>query len=98
MDDAAGLAKKLGRGQAQPFGGQRDAVEDSIGLVARGGRRLGDDGPAIGAGHDDVGEGAPDINADRVCHEPEISRAGRRGNGGGSGGEIPALSKRIRLR
>ena len=68
MHDAQTAAEQRRGRQAKFFRGQRDAVEHPVRLVPRGGGGFGGDHPAIGAGDDDIGEGAANIDPDREAH------------------------------
>src|SRR4051794_26963640 len=68
VHDARGLLQQRVSRQAESFGGEGDACENAVGLVGRRRGGLGDNGSA-GGGHDDVSEGAANIDADRVGHE-----------------------------
>ena len=73
MNDPNGCPQQRGRVQAQPFGGQSDPIQHAGGLIGRRGSGLGNDGLAVQARNDNIGERAADVDADRVGHAVKVN-------------------------
>ena len=81
VDDAIATLEKAPYVDAVVVGGEAERIHEALLEAAGRGRRLEDTQSASGVGNDTVGEGAPDIDADRVAHDRAVqppTRARRR--------------------